>query len=104
MALHRLSPARMESQGRSEMTLQEFLTLTTEVDDRDLRPALALALQSEVPRSRESYARFYRRGTDTLIEPKARAPVRVPCQPAQPGRATRNERRRTHAAAETAPA
>ena len=86
------------------MTLQEFLKLTAEVDDRDLRPALALALQSEVPRSRESYARFYRRVIDTLIESEARAPVRVPCDSAQPGRATKNEGRRTYAAAETAPA
>ena len=61
------------------MTLQEFLKLTAEVDDHDLRPALALALQSEVPRSRESYARFYRRVIDTLIESEAPAAVRVPC-------------------------
>ena len=40
------------------MTLQEFLKLTAEVDDRELRPAVALALQPEVRRSRESYARF----------------------------------------------
>ncbi len=82
------------------MTLQEFLKLTAEVDDRELRPAVALALQSEVPRSRESYARFYRRVIDTLIE----SDTRVPRYAALPGRATKNEGRRTHAAAETAPA
>ena len=82
------------------MTLQEFLKLTADIDDLELRPALALSLQSEVPRSRESYARFYRRVIDTLIESAAR----VPRFSAPPGRATRNERRRTHATAETAPA
>ena len=83
------------------MTLQEFLKFTADVDDRDLRPALALALQSEVPRSRESYARFYRRVIDMLIELDARA--LVPRYSAPPGHATKNERRSTHATAETAP-
>jgi hypothetical protein len=43
------------------MTLQQFLTNVAGVSDRELRPALALALKDEVPRSREAYARFYRR-------------------------------------------
>ena len=43
------------------MTLRQFLTVTAENSDRDVRPALALALKKEVPRSRQSYARFYRR-------------------------------------------
>ena len=41
------------------MTLRQFLTVTAEISDRDLRPALALALKKEVPRSQQSYARFY---------------------------------------------
>ena len=48
------------------MTLQQFLTVTAEISDRDLRPALALALKNEVPRSRQSYARFYRRVIEEL--------------------------------------
>ncbi len=84
------------------MTLQEFLKLTAEVDDRDVRPALALALRLEVPRSRESYARFYRRVVDTLIESDARlsglghTTVTVS--------ATRNERRKMLTTAATASA
>lgn len=34
----------------------QFLTVTAEISDRDLRPALALALKKEVPRSQQSYA------------------------------------------------
>ena len=49
------------------MTLQQFLAATVEVDDRDLRPALALALKTEVPRSRRSYARFYGRVLEELV-------------------------------------
>ncbi len=48
------------------MTLRRFLTVTAEISDRDLRPALALALKKEVPRSRQSYARFYRRVIEEL--------------------------------------
>ncbi len=48
------------------MTLRQFLTVTAEISDRDLRPALALALKKEVPRSRQSYARFYRRVIEEL--------------------------------------
>ncbi len=43
------------------MTLRQFLTVAAEISDRDLRPALALALKKEVPRSQQSYAGFYRR-------------------------------------------
>ncbi len=43
------------------MTLRQFLTETAEISDRDLRTALVLALNKEVPRSRRIYARFYRR-------------------------------------------
>ncbi len=46
--------------------LQQFLTLTEEVRDRDLRPAIALALGAEVPRDRQSYARFYHRVLENL--------------------------------------
>ena len=84
------------------MTLQEFLKLTAEVDDRDLRPALALALQLEVPRSRESYARFYRRVVDILIE--SDAGVSVLGHTTLTVRATRNESRTTLATAAGAPA
>ena len=48
------------------MTLRQFLTVTAEISDRDVRPALALALKKEVPRSRQSYARFYRRVIEEL--------------------------------------
>ena len=48
------------------MTLRQFLTVTAEVRDRDVRAALALALKQEVPRSRQSYARFYRRVIEEL--------------------------------------
>ena len=48
------------------MTLQQFLTVTAEISDRDLRPALALALSREVPRTQHSYARFYRRVIEEL--------------------------------------
>ena len=48
------------------MTLRQFLTVTAEIRDRDVRPALALALKKEVPRSRQSYARFYRRVIEEL--------------------------------------
>ncbi|MCZ6755692.1 MAG: hypothetical protein O7E49_10305 [Gemmatimonadetes bacterium] len=48
------------------MTLRDFLTVTAEISDRDLRPALALALKKEVPRSQQSYARFYHRVLDEL--------------------------------------
>ena len=41
------------------MTLRQFLTVTAEISDRDLRPALALALKKEVPRSQQNYAGFY---------------------------------------------
>lgn len=58
------------------MTLRQFLTVTAETSDRDLRPALALALTKEVPRSRQSYARFYRRVIEEL----------APCGEARPSR------------------
>ena len=48
------------------MTLHEFLDRTATINDRDIRPALALALKNEIPRSREGYARFYRRVMDHL--------------------------------------
>ncbi len=41
------------------MTLRQFLTVTAEISDRDLGPALALALKKEVPRSQQNYAGFY---------------------------------------------
>ena len=50
------------------MTLHEFLDHTAAVSDRDIRPALALALKDEIPRSREGYSRFYRRVLDNLDE------------------------------------
>ena len=84
------------------MTLQEFLKLTAEVDDRDLRPALARALRLEVPRSRESYARFYRRVADTLIDSAAR--VSLLGHTTLTVRATRSERRKTLTTAATASA
>ena len=43
------------------MTLRQFLTVPAEISDRDWRPALALALTKELPRSQHSYAGFYRR-------------------------------------------
>ncbi len=49
------------------MTLRQFLTATVEVSDQDLRPALALALKTEVPRSRHRYARFYCRVVEELV-------------------------------------
>ena len=49
------------------MTLRQFLTVTAEIRDRDVRPALARALKKEVPRSRQSYARFYRRVIEELV-------------------------------------
>ncbi len=48
------------------MTLRQFLTVTAEISDRDVRPALALALKKEVPRSRQSSTRFYRRVIEEL--------------------------------------
>ena len=48
------------------MTLRQFLTVTAEIGDRDVRLALALALKKEVPRSRQSYVRFYRRVIEDL--------------------------------------
>ena len=48
------------------MTLRQFLTLTDGVRDRDLRPVLALALGTEVPRDRQGYARFYHRVLEKL--------------------------------------
>ena len=48
------------------MTLRQFMTTTVEISDQDLRPALALALKTEVPRSRHSYARFYCRVVEEL--------------------------------------
>ena len=82
------------------MTLQEFLKATAEVDDRALRPALVLALRWEVPRSRESFGRFYRRVIDSLIE----SDVRLSGYAAVPVGARTIESRRTHAAAEKVPA
>ena len=49
------------------MTLRRFLTVTTEVRELDVRAALALALKKELPRSRQSYARFYRRVVEELV-------------------------------------
>ena len=43
------------------MTLRQFLNVTDGVRDRDLRPAIALALGAEVPNDRQGYARFYHR-------------------------------------------
>ncbi len=43
------------------MTLQNFLTLTAGVPERDLRRAIAGALSSEGPRGPEAYERFYDR-------------------------------------------
>lgn len=78
MVRHSCGPPDVLTLGEiREMTLQEFLKVTAEVDARDLRRALALALQREVPRSRASYARFYRRVIDTLVESDAR----VVCSP-----------------------
>ena len=48
------------------MTLRQFLTVTAEVRELDVRAALALALKKELPRSRQSYARFYRRVVEEL--------------------------------------
>ena len=52
--------------GEIIVMLQQFLTLTDGVSDRDLRPALALALGTQVPRDRQGYARFYHRVLDEL--------------------------------------
>ena len=49
------------------MTLRQFLTVTAEVRELDVRAALALALKKELPRSRQSYARFYRRVVEELV-------------------------------------
>ncbi len=46
--------------------LRQFLTLTDGVHDRALRPALALALGTEVPRDRQGYAHFYHRVLEKL--------------------------------------
>ncbi len=59
------------------MTLRQFLTVTAEISDRDLRPALALALKKEVPRSRQSYARFYRRVIEELAACGEARPSRI---------------------------
>ena len=48
------------------MTLRQFLTVTAEFRERDVRAALALALKREVPRSRQSYSRFYRQVVEEL--------------------------------------
>ena len=48
------------------MTLRQFLTVTAEIGDQDVRPALAHALKKEVPKSRQSYARFYRQVVEEL--------------------------------------
>ena len=48
------------------MTLRQFLTVAAEISGRDLRPALALALKKEVPRSQQSDAGFYRRDIEEL--------------------------------------
>ena len=50
--------------------LRQFLTLTDGVHDRALRPALALALGTEVPRDRQGYARFYHRVLENLDSPE----------------------------------
>ena len=55
------------SRGGSDMTLRQFLTVTAEVRELDVRAALALALKKELPRSRQSYARFYRRVVEELV-------------------------------------
>ncbi len=52
------------------MTLQRFLTVTAEISERDLRPALALALGTGVPRDRQGYARFYHRVLEILDSPE----------------------------------
>ncbi len=59
------------------MTLRQFLTVTAEISDRDLRPALALALKKEVPRSQQSYARFYRRVIEELAACGEARPSRI---------------------------
>ena len=50
------------------MTLQQFRTLTAEMDDRDLRlrRAMTVALAAEIPRTPEGYERFYARVVDEL--------------------------------------
>ena len=83
------------------MTLQEFLNVTAETDDRDLRLALALALKRGVPRSREGYARFYRWVVD-LVESDSLVGLSE-CS-VLPVRATKKGSRRTHAATEAASA
>ena len=50
------------------MTLTQFLTTTGAISDRDLRPALARALGEEIPRSRDSFDRFYGRVIVRLVE------------------------------------
>ena len=49
------------------MTLLQFLASTAARADEDVRPAMAMALKVEVPRSREGYARFYRRVIAELV-------------------------------------
>ena len=63
------------------MTLRQFLTVTAEIGDQDVRPALAHALKKEVPKSRRSYARFYRQVVEELTTSGALA------RSAGPGRA-----------------
>ncbi len=55
------------------MTLNEFLIMTAEISDRDLRPVLAWALKDEAPRSRDGFDRFYRRVIARLVESGALA-------------------------------
>jgi hypothetical protein len=57
------------------MTLRQFLTVTAEIGDQDVRPALAHALKKEVPKSRRSYARFYRQVVEELTASGALARV-----------------------------
>ena len=55
------------------MTLKQFLMMTAEMSDVDLRPALALALKPEIPRSRDGYARYYERVIARLVKSGALA-------------------------------
>ena len=52
-----------------KMTLQHFRTVTSDVDEGQLRRAMTVALASEIPRDPEGYRRFYSRVIDALDEP-----------------------------------
>ena len=48
------------------MNLQHFLTATERTDDQELRRAMVLALELEIPHNRVGYERFYRIILDVL--------------------------------------